>query len=70
MTHVCCPNCRLRFSPAAAAVIRACPECDQPAEALSLDGTFGFRLVTLEDVPHSLPEAVAVSLPVPDPGGL
>ena len=27
MTHVCCPRCRLRFTPAAAAYIVACPEC-------------------------------------------
>ena len=27
MTHVCCPSCRLRFSPAAAAYLVSCPEC-------------------------------------------
>jgi hypothetical protein len=33
-----------------------------------MDRMVGFRLFRLEDVPHSLPEAVAVSIPVPDPG--
>jgi len=27
MTHVCCPRCRLRFTPAAAAHLVGCPEC-------------------------------------------
>ena len=34
---------------------------------LLLQGAVGFRLFRLEDVPHSLPQAVAVSIPVPDP---
>jgi hypothetical protein len=29
----------------------------------------GFRLFDPEDVPDSLPEAVAVSIAVPEPGG-
>ena len=69
MTHICCRNCRLRFDSAAAAVLGACPDCGDPPEPLSLEVTFGFRLVTLEDVPQILPEAVAASLPLPDPSG-
>ena len=69
MTHLCCPDCRLRFTPAAAAHLGACPDCGEPLRASSLRGTVGFRIVTLEDVPHSLPQAVAVSIPIPDPGG-
>jgi hypothetical protein len=70
MTHVCCPDCRLRFTPAAAAHLVACPGCGEPPQTLAgLDGMLGFRLFRLEDVPHSLPEAVAVSLPIPDPSG-
>jgi hypothetical protein len=69
MTHLCCPHCRLRFTPAAGAQLVACPTCGKPPQPSSLQGTVGFRIFTLEDVPHSLPEAVAVSLPVPDPGG-
>jgi hypothetical protein len=69
MTHVCCPDCQLRFTPAAAAYLVACPECGEPPKALaSLEGVVGFRLFRW-DVPHSLPEAVAVSIPIPDPGG-
>ena len=70
MTHVCCPDCRLRFAPAAAAHLVACPECGWPLQTLAgLEGALGFRLFRLDDVPHPLPEAVAVSIPIPDPGG-
>jgi hypothetical protein len=70
MTHVCCPHCRLRFTPAAAAYITGCPECgDPPLPTASLEGTFGFRLVGPHDLPHELPHAAAVSLTLPDPGG-
>jgi hypothetical protein len=69
MTHACCPNCQLRFTPAAAAHLAACPQCgDPPQPSSGLEGVVGFRLFRLEDVPQSLPEAVAVSLPIPDPG--
>jgi hypothetical protein len=69
MTHVCCPSCRLRFTPAAAAYLAACPECGEPPQPIAgLERSVGFRLFRLEDLPHSLPEAVAVSIPVPDPG--
>ncbi len=68
MTHVCCPDCELRFTPAAAAYLTACPKCGEPPQTLAgPEGVVGFRLFTLEDVPDSLPEAVAVSIPVPDP---
>lgn len=70
MTNVCCPDCRLRFTPAAAAYLVACPECGEPPKALALKGVVGFRLFRVDDVPHSLPEAVAVSIPIPDPGGV
>jgi hypothetical protein len=47
----------------------ACPECGEPPQTLAaIEGVVGFRLFRLEDVPHSLPEAVAVSMPIPDPG--
>ena len=55
MTHVCCPRCRLRFTPAAAAYITACPECgNSPQPIATLERTFGFRLVGPEDLPHEL----------------
>ena len=69
MTHACCPSCRIRFTPAAAANLAVCPGCGEPPQTLAgLEGAVGFRLFRLADVPHSLPEAVAVSMPIPDPG--
>jgi hypothetical protein len=65
MTHVCCPRCRLRFTPAAA-YISACPQCgDAPQAIVSLEGTFGFRLVGPEDLSEVFLDAVAVSLTDP-----
>lgn len=70
MTHLCCPNCRLRFAPAAAASITACPECgDLPQPATSLERTVGFRLVGPQDLSHELPHATAVVGLPPAPGG-
>lgn len=70
MTHTCCRDCRLRLAPADAPHLVTCPECGEPLQTLAgLDELLGFRLFRLEDVPHSLPEAVAVSVPIPDPGG-
>jgi hypothetical protein len=65
MTRLCCPACRLRFI-LAAAYLDACPECGEPLRASSLRDTVGFRLFGLEDVPPALPQALAVSIPVPD----
>jgi len=31
------------------------------------EGVVGFRLFVVEDVPQALPEALAVSIPIPDP---
>ena len=69
MTHASCPDCRLRFAPAAAAYLPACPACGEPLQPLAgLAAAMGYRLFTLEDVPHALPEAIEVSMPIPDPG--
>lgn len=66
MTHVGCSGCRLRFTPAAAAYLVACPECGRPPQPIvGAEGVVGFRLFVLEDAPHELPEAVAVSIPNP-----
>ena len=67
MTHTHCPHCRLRFPPPAGAALVACPVCGEPLQPSSPEALVGFRLFTPEDVPHPLPEAVAASLPVPDP---
>ena len=69
MIYTCCPNCRLRFTAAAAGYLVGCPECGRPPQAMpGAESIVGFRLFVLEDVPQELPEAVAVSLPVPHPG--
>jgi hypothetical protein len=68
MTHVCCTNCRLRFTPAVAAHLVACPECGElPQPAASGQELLGFRLVKLGDVPTPLPQAIAAALALPDP---
>jgi predicted RNA-binding Zn-ribbon protein involved in translation (DUF1610 family) len=70
MTHLCCTSCRLRFTPAAATLLTACPECGEPPQPVeSLERTFGFRLVCEEGAQHPLPQAVAVAIPAPDPSG-
>ncbi len=69
MTHACCPGCRIRFTPAAAAYLTACPTCGNPPQPLAgLAGAVGYRLFRLEDAPPALPAAVEVSLRIPDPG--
>jgi predicted amidophosphoribosyltransferase len=68
-THLCCPDCRLRFNPAATAHLGACPSCGEPLQASSLEGTLGFRLFRLDEVSRSLAQAVAESLLVPDLDG-
>jgi hypothetical protein len=68
MTQASCPDCRLRFTPAAAAYLPACPTCGEPLQALSrLDEAVGFRLFDPDDAPHSRPQAIAVALPTPSP---
>jgi hypothetical protein len=67
-THLCCAHCRLRFTPAVAAYITACPECGDPPQPIaSLELTFGFRLLGPEDLPQELPHATAVSIVLPRP---
>lgn len=68
-THLCCAHCRLRFTPALAGYIMACPECGDPPQPIgSLELTFGFRLIGPEDLPHELPYATARSIALPEPG--
>jgi len=69
MTHACCASCRLRFTPAGAAYLTACPACGEPLQPLAgLAEAVGYRLFRLEDAPGALPEAIEVSMPIPDPG--
>lgn len=66
MMHVGCARCRLRFTPAAAAYLARCPECDQPPQPiLGAQAVLGFRLFLIEDAPQQVPEAVAVTIPKP-----
>lgn len=66
-THLCCPDCRLRFTHAPAVSGVTCPQCGNPPHAVtSPEHLLGWRLSTLRDVDPLLPEAVAVSLPAPD----
>jgi hypothetical protein len=69
MTHLCCTHCRLRFTPAASACLVACPECGARPRPVSLESMVGFRKFRFENAGDSLPEAVSVSLPIPEPGG-
>jgi hypothetical protein len=71
MTHTSCPTCRIRFTPAAAATLVACPQCGEPPQASPGPiGVVGFRLFTLTDVPYPQPEAIAVSVALPDPASM
>jgi hypothetical protein len=66
MTQVGCPNCRLRFTGAAAAYLAACPECGRPPQAiLDAQGVVGFKLFVVEGVPQERPEALALAVPFP-----
>jgi hypothetical protein len=63
---LCCPSCRLRFSPVAATYLLACPECGAPPTvAAGSENLMGYRLLDPLDGPEIQAEAIAVSLPVP-----
>ena len=67
MTQACCPSCGLRFTGAAAARLRACPECGGPPQSVpSAEHVLGFRLWV--DAGVDAPIAVAVAVSLPDPG--
>jgi hypothetical protein len=69
MTQVGCPDCRLRFTGAESTYLIACPECGRPLQGIvDAQSVVGFRLFVLEDVPAERPEALAVAIPLPDPG--
>jgi hypothetical protein len=67
VTHSCCPECRLRFSPAVAAYLTVCPVCGEPTQPLAtLAGAVGYGLFAPEDN-LALPEAIEISIPIPIP---
>jgi hypothetical protein len=68
MNNICCTKCRLRFTPAAAAQLLACPECGGSPRAIpAREDMLGFRLDRFDDAPESWLQARAVALPVHDP---
>ena len=61
MTRSCCPSCRLRFTHAAAAVLVACPSCDEELHEVSdVAELVGYRLLT--DPPEVQIMAAAMAL--------
>jgi hypothetical protein len=69
MTQIGCRSCRLRFTEAGAAYLINCPGCGRPPQPIArAEDVIGFRLFVVEDAPPALPEALAVSMPIPDPG--
>ncbi len=72
MTHVGCPSCCLRFTSAAAAHLIACPKCGRPPQLIArAEGVVGFSLFVPENGAwNERPEAlaIAIGLPIPDPG--
>jgi hypothetical protein len=71
MGHVGCPSCRLRFTSAAAAYLVACPKCGRPPQSIAgAEEVVGFSLFVPEkDASQERPDALAISIPVPDPAG-
>jgi hypothetical protein len=68
VTRPSCPACHLRFAPAAAAHLTVCPVCGGSLQTLDRpESAIGFRLYVPEQALPLLPDAVAVSVPVPDP---
>lgn len=44
------------------------PSCGEAVQHLEeFAGAVVYRLFRLEDTPHAVPEAIAVSMPIPDP---
>jgi hypothetical protein len=67
MTRVCCPSCRLRFNRAAAAYLVTCPQCGSHLDQVSgAQHTLGFRLFEPDELPESLPDAMAIAMQDPD----
>jgi hypothetical protein len=65
MTHIGCPNCRLRFTAAGAAYLDGCPQCGQsPQPIAGARAVIGFRLFAPEDAPMGPPQPVSVSIRV------
>jgi hypothetical protein len=69
MIRACCPECRLRCSPAAAMYLDTCSSCGGPLQPVSsLRDLVGFRLVEQDALPPSATGAAAVAISVSYPG--
>ncbi len=67
MTHVSCPDCRLRFAADTAAYLVACPCCGELLLTQCTPGdVLGYQLYRPADGSPSFAEAIAVALPTPD----
>ena len=65
MTRVCCPSCRLRLTPAAAAILAICPECRRGLRAVaSSEALVGYRLFHPSDARLAMPAAAEMALPI------
>jgi hypothetical protein len=65
MTRACCHSCQLRFTPAAAAALAACPICDVPLDTARAGALLGYRLQVEGDPLPELPAVIAAALGVP-----
>ena len=71
MTHTSCPSCRIRFTPAVASALAACPHCGNSLHtSANPKDVIGLRLFRPQDAPHPGPEAIAISVALPDPADL
>jgi hypothetical protein len=73
MTHVSCPNCRLRFKPALAVHLSECPACGDLLEVVDrAEPMLGLRLFDAnlresQEPPPDIPSLTpAVSWPLPE----
>ncbi len=73
MTHVLCPSCRVRFSPATTIHLEACPLCGEPIQrVVGAQHAVGYPLFKQSDLlavqaelRDDLRVAVAVAMPHP-----
>ncbi len=71
MSHLCCPICEVRFSPAAATYLMECPDCGGPPVPVeNLRSVVGFRLEQVESIPDVLSEVLAVPFAIPPYDGI
>ena len=66
MTRACCHSCQLRFTPAAATALTACPICDVPLDRTArAAAVMGYRLQLEGDPLPELPAVIAAALVAP-----